>query len=68
MGILILLYVPVVRDYLAFGSMRLVDWMFPLGAGVVYLIARELKKMWNRHRSPKQIITVEATVSPTINI
>ena len=68
-GILLLLYVPVVRDYLAFGSMRLVDWIFPLGAGVIYLIARELKKMWNRHRISQQTISVEAvTTTPVINV
>jgi len=65
---LILLYVPVVRDYLAFGSMRLVDWIFPLAAGVIYLIARELKKMWNRCRSSKKIISVEAVTTPVIPI
>ena len=55
-GILILLYVPMVRDYLGFGSMKLVDWLFPLGAGLVFLIARELKKYIQR-RNDSIIIT-----------
>ncbi|MFA6256464.1 MAG: cation-transporting P-type ATPase [Candidatus Absconditabacterales bacterium] len=49
-GILVLIYVPVIRDYLGFGSMKLVDWLFPLSSGVIYLAVRELQKYFQRRK------------------
>jgi Ca2+-transporting ATPase len=64
-GILALVYLPIVRNYFSFGSMTLGDRLLPLWAGVVYLIARELKKMRRRHKMSEQVVPVE--VLPAIN-
>ena len=64
-GILILIYVPVVRDYLSFGSMTLGDWLFPLAAGILYLAIRELKKMLMRR---KEVIVPVETVQVAAGI
>jgi hypothetical protein len=65
--IMILLYLPVIRDYIGFGSMRLVDRLFPLASWVIYLAARELKKAIRRRRENKQMVTVNAEIVPTQN-
>jgi Ca2+-transporting ATPase len=52
-GVLALVYLPVVRNYFAFGSMRLVDWLFPISAGILYLLVRELKKYFQRRKIKK---------------
>ena len=41
------------KDYFGFGSMRLVDWAFPVCAGLVYLAVRELNKWMHRRRISK---------------
>lgn len=58
-GVLILVYMPVVHDYFSFGSMNLVDWLFPLVGGLVYLIIRELKKMWRRHTTSENVTNLD---------
>jgi len=54
-GVLILIYVPVVHDYFSFGAMRAVDRLFPIGAWAVYLAVWEVKKRLGRRRS-KEVI------------
>jgi Ca2+-transporting ATPase len=60
-GVLMLIYVPVVRDFFAFGSMRLVDWIFPLTWGLVFLTVYESNKRWKRMKTRKQVTVVEST-------
>ncbi|MCX6822772.1 MAG: cation-transporting P-type ATPase [candidate division SR1 bacterium] len=59
MGLLILIYTPGIHDYFSFGSMSFGDWMFPVAAGIVYLFAREMKKLWNRKRAQQENTPVE---------
>ncbi|MEI8009026.1 MAG: hypothetical protein WCI00_06730 [bacterium] len=43
--------------------MRLVDWLFPLAAAIVFLTFRELKKLWKRRKPNEQISsTSDATL------
>jgi len=49
-GVLSLIYIPVIRNYFGFGAMRLTDWLFPISAGIIYLIVRETKKYFQRRK------------------
>lgn len=53
-GVLILIYVPGIKDYFWFGAMRAVDWLFPIGAGIVYLAVYEVKK-WSKRRKERKM-------------
>ena len=50
-GVLILVYVPVIRDFFAFGSMQLVDWLFPIAGWLLFLVICELNKKRRRNKS-----------------
>ena len=60
--ILILLYVPVIRDYLAFGSMTLSDWLLPICWGIFFLLIREAQKYFKRRSSKKIVLESEVEV------
>lgn len=49
-GMLILIYVPGIKDYFWFGSMSLTDWLFPIVGAALYLSVREGKK-WRERRN-----------------
>lgn len=53
--VLMLIYIPVVRNYFGFGSMRLIDRLFPISAGFVYLIIRELQKYFQRKKMKTEV-------------
>ena len=46
--ILILLYVPVIHSYFAFGAMRIEDRLFPIVGWIVFLFIRESQKYFQR--------------------
>ncbi len=48
--ILVVVYTPVVRDFLRFAPVSPVDWMYVLGAATVYLLAFETMKFFKRIR------------------
>jgi Ca2+-transporting ATPase len=48
--ILVVVYTPVVRDFLRFAPVSPVDWLYVLGAGAVYLLAFETMKFFKRIR------------------
>jgi hypothetical protein len=39
--LMILMYVPVVSTYFGFGALAIEDWLFPIMAGVIFLLIRE---------------------------
>ena len=59
-GVLILVYVPVIRDFFAFGSMQLVDWLFPIAGWLLFLVICELNKKRRRNKIRKSLATIDA--------
>ena len=57
-GLLILVYMPGVHNYFSFGSMTLKDRMFPVASWIIYLFAREMKKLWNKKRMKIENISI----------
>lgn len=51
--ILVVVYTPVVRDFLRFAPVSPVDWMYVVGAAAVYLLAFETMKLFKRIRQPE---------------
>lgn len=51
--ILIVVYTPVVRDFLRFAPVSAVDWLYVLGAAALYLLAFETMKFFKRMHQPE---------------
>jgi len=61
-GMLVIMYVPWIKDFFWFGSMRLVDWLFPIAGAALYLSVREIKKARKRasDKSPEIVGAINA--------
>ena len=55
--ILVVVYTPVVRDFLRFAPVSPVDWMYVLGAAAVYLIVFETMKLFKMKRRSESLNT-----------
>jgi len=64
-GVLILIYVPVIRNFFAFGSMDLVDWLFPVVGCLLFFGIVEGIKMLKRNKESTQSYT--SNISPATN-
>lgn len=49
--IMVLLYTPVIHSYFAFGGMKLIDRLFPISGGMLFLLIRETHKYFQRKKS-----------------
>ncbi len=50
--ILVLIYMPIIHSYFKFWPMRLVDRLFPIIGGMIYLFVREWYKYFQRKKTP----------------
>lgn len=50
LGMLALLYIPVLTNYFAFGPLTLLDWLFPIWGWILFLLIREGVK-WKRRKT-----------------
>jgi len=51
---LIAIYTPIVRRFLQFDPPGIVDWIYVVGAGFVYLVCFEIMKAFKRLRRKEQ--------------
>gem|GEM_PF-3373414 len=48
--IMTLIYIPIVHTYFSFGAMNLIDRLFPIIGGIVFLLIHEIKKYFQRKK------------------
>jgi P-type Ca2+ transporter type 2C len=51
--VLTITYVPIVSEFFKSGPIGVVDWLFVLGASVIFLVIRESQRIWLSRRSKR---------------
>lgn len=54
--VLTIIYNPLVNQYFGTGPLALTDWMFALGAAVIFLLIREIQRHANTHHTRDHIL------------